>query len=87
MHSIVSKNFFDITNCGISFNSDGSLFATADFGGNLFIFDTNQHSLIPQPVSQVMLGIPVRSLVWCYDTNNIIAGCVGGFLFKWDGSS
>lgn len=35
-----SQNCFDITNCGISLNKDGSLFAVADFGGNVYTFTT-----------------------------------------------
>lgn len=31
--------------------------------------------------------MPVRSLVWCHDTDNIIIGCVGGYLYKWDTKS
>lgn len=40
-HKIFTQNCFDITNCGISFNSDASKFVVADFGGNVYIFSTN----------------------------------------------
>ena len=33
------------------------------------------------------MGIPVRTLVWCHDTNQILIGCVGGSFFSWDGAS
>lgn len=82
-----SHNFFDITNCGISFNADASHFAIADFGGNLYIFSADDQSLIPNPITRALIGIPIRTLVWCHDTGHIIAGCVGGYLFKWDGQS
>ena len=35
-----SQNCFDITNCGISLNKDGSLFTVADFGGTIYTFTT-----------------------------------------------
>ena len=35
-----SQNCFDITNCGINLNKDGSCFTVADFGGNVYTFTT-----------------------------------------------
>ena len=36
------------------------------------------------PTGRVSTGIPVRTLVWCHETNKIVIGCVGGTLFSWD---
>ena len=82
-----SQNCFDITNCGISLNKDGSLFTVADFGGSVYTFTTEQTNIVPVPLSQVNMGIPVRTIVWCHDSNKILIGCVGGTLFCWDGFS
>jgi hypothetical protein len=35
-----TQNCFDITNCGISLNKNGTYFSVADFGGNIYIFTT-----------------------------------------------
>ncbi len=80
-----TQNCFDITNCGISFNADGTKFAVADFGGNVFVFSTEQQDLMPKPIAQATIGIPVRTLVWVHQTNHIVVGCVGGYLYHWDG--
>ena len=42
---------------------------------------------MPEPLTRVFIGIPVRSLAWCHDTDNIVVGCVGGYLYSWDGES
>lgn len=86
-HKSYCQVFFDITNCGISLNQDGSKFAVADFGGNIYTFSTDSNNVIPVALSKAFVGIPVRTLVWCYDTNRIIIGCVGGYLYCWDGVS
>ena len=31
---------FDITNCGLSLNANGSMLAVGDFGGNVYTFPT-----------------------------------------------
>jgi hypothetical protein len=35
-----THSLFSITNCGIVFNNDATLFATADFGGTVYIFSS-----------------------------------------------
>ena len=78
-----TQSLFSITNCGISFNSDGSMFAVADFGGSFFVFNTENDSALPDPLFNVFVGIPIRTIVWCPSTNNIAIGCVGGGLYWW----
>ena len=62
----------------------------ADFGGNVFIFNTETHNTAPVYLRKTNIGIPVRTLTWCRNTNGnnlIVIGCVGGSLFTWDGVS
>lgn len=80
-----SQNLFDITNCGISLNKDGTQFAIADFGGNIYTFSTSMINMAPVPITKICVCMPIRTLVWCHDTDRIIVGCVGGFLYSWDG--
>ena len=84
-----SQNCFDITNCGLSLNEDGSKFAVADFGGNIYVFSTEIDNTVPVFLAKVTIGIPVRTLTWCKNSgsNLIVIGCVGGSLFSWDGLS
>jgi WD40 repeat protein len=78
-----TQSLFSITNCGISFNGDGDMLAVADFGGSVHIFPATQPNGLPSPLFSVFVGIPIRSIVWCDKTNNIVIGCVGGSLFWW----
>lgn len=82
---VSTQNCFDITNCGIALNSNSTKLAVADFGGNVYIFAPTETSLVPQPLARILIGIPVRSLTWCHDTDRIVIGCVGGYLWVWDG--
>jgi hypothetical protein len=59
------------------------MFAVADFGGTLFVFNTENNSVLPDPLFNVFIGIPIRTIVWCPFTNNIAIGCVGGGLYWW----
>ena len=61
-----SQFCFDITNCGVTFNRDGSRFAVADFGGSVYIFAADEeNATVPVYLSKVTVGMPVRSLAWC----------------------
>lgn len=59
------------------------MFAVADFGGSLFIFLTESTYILPSPIFTVLIGKPIRTIVWCPFTNNIVIGCVGGSLYWW----
>lgn len=36
-------------------------------------------------MAKTCVGVPIRTLVWCHDSNKIIIGCLGGYLYSWDG--
>ena len=54
----------------------------ADFGGSFFVFNSASGDH-PDPLFSIFIGIPIRSIVWCPHTNNLVIGCVGGTLFWW----
>ena len=79
-----SQGQFQITNCGLSMNQDGSVVAVGDFAGNVLLLSTSTDHFVPKPLLKANVGMPVRSIVWCTKENILLIGCVGGSLFAWN---
>jgi hypothetical protein len=65
-------------------NKDGSLVVVGDFAGNISVLETHVHNLTPRPIKKANVGMPIRALVWCHNTDLIVIGCVGGSMFAWN---
>ena len=55
-----------------------------DFAGNISVLETHAHNITPKPFKKANVGMPIRALVWCHNTDLIVIGCVGGSLFAWN---
>jgi WD40 repeat protein len=71
-----------ITCCGCAFSPNGLLVATADFGGNVFVWHSNRSTA--QPLFSVSAGlVPIRSLAWHpTDLRQLFVGHTDGTLSR-----
>eukprot|EP00053_Salpingoeca_punica_P017475 m.168423 g.168423 ORF g.168423 m.168423 type:complete len:892 (+) comp17216_c0_seq1:378-3053(+) len=75
-----SIGWHDLTACGLAFAESGRWLATADFAGNVCVWDCAD--LHAHPRAKAHIGVSVRCLTWIGDSILAI-GCLDGALHLW----